>query len=109
MKETEIEDLEKCECVSSVMTIASVLNIEREPMGPLEILPIIYDGVYVCIWYIYSNILKIWTQHAFVYDGYFMTTENSARQGAIIDNRIYAPICVLKKKERKKTKTENYA
>ena len=107
--DTEIEELEKCECVSSVMTIASVLNIEREPMGPLEILPIIYDGVYVCIWYIYSNILKIWTQHAFVYDGYFTTKVKSACQDAIIDNRRYAPIYVLEEKDKETKKTEDYA
>ena len=29
VKDKEIEELEKCECVSSVMTIAPVLNIER--------------------------------------------------------------------------------
>ena len=33
MKDTEIEELEKCECVSSVMNIAPVLNIEREKNG----------------------------------------------------------------------------
>ena len=41
------------------------------------------------------------TEHAFVYDSYFTTTGNNGRQGAIIDNRRHAPICVLKKKDRK--------
>ena len=47
MKDKKIEELEKCECVSSVMTIAPVLNIEREKIGPLVILMRIDDGVYV--------------------------------------------------------------
>ena len=40
-------ELEKFECVSSVMTIAPVLNIAREKMGGMVILLVIYDGVYV--------------------------------------------------------------
>ena len=78
-------------------------------MGPLGILLIIDDGVYVCICTVYSNVLKQHTQHAFVYDSYFTTTENSAFQGAIIDNRRYAPICVLEEKYRKKIKNRDYA
>ena len=42
-----------------------------------------------------------YTEHAFVYDSYFTTTGNNGRQCAIIDNRRHAPICVLKKKDRK--------
>ena len=53
------------------MTIEPVLNIEREQMGTLGILMRIDDGVYVCIYSIYSNILKEFTQHTFVYDSYF--------------------------------------
>ena len=68
---TAIEELEKCECVSSVMTIESVLDVEREPMGPLAILLIINDGVYVCICSVYSKLLKEHTQHAFFYASYF--------------------------------------
>ena len=56
--DTTIEELEKCEFVSSVMNIATVLNIEREKMGTLEILLRINDGVYVCICSIYSKGLK---------------------------------------------------
>ena len=89
------------------MTIASVLHIEREPMGPLGIILIIDDGVYIYICSVYSNILKLWTQHAFVYDSYFTTTVKSACQVAIIDNRRYAPIILLEGKDRKnKIKTE---
>ena len=67
----EIEELEKCECVSSVMTIASVLDVGREPMGPMAILLRINDDVYVCICSVYSKVLKEHTQNAFVYDSYF--------------------------------------
>ena len=76
--ETTIEELEKCECVSSVMNIAYVLKIEREKMGCLKILLIINDGVYVFICSVYSNILKQWTQHTFVYDSYFSKKLKSA-------------------------------
>ena len=48
VKDTNIEELEKCECVSSVMTIAPVLNTEKK-LDTLGILMIIDDGVYVCI------------------------------------------------------------
>ena len=100
MKDTEIEELGKYECVSSVMTIAHVLNVEREKMAPLRILTRIDDGVYVCNCTVYSNALKQHTQHAFVYDINFSTTYNSACRGTIIDNRTYAPICVLEGKYR---------
>ena len=89
MIDTTIEDLEKCECVSSVMTIASVLDIEREPMGTLGILLRINDAVYVCICSVYSKVFKEFTEHAFVYETYFSTKLKSACRGAIIDNRIY--------------------
>ena len=85
MKDTEIEELGKYECVSSVMTIAHVLNVEREKMAPLRILTRIDDGVYVYNCTVYSNALKQHTQHAFVYDIHFSTTYNSACRGAIID------------------------
>ena len=93
--DTTIEYLDKCECVSSIIKIAPVLGIEREKMGPLGILLRINDDVYVCICSVYSNILKQWAQHAFVYDSYFKTKVNSACHGAIIDNRRYAPIYVM--------------
>ena len=64
----------------------------------------INDGVYVCICSVYSNILSGFTQHAFLYDSYFTTTGNNGCQGAIIDNRRYAPICVLDEKDRETTK-----
>ena len=107
--DTTIRELDKCECVSSVIKIAPLLGIERDRMSLLGILMIITDGVYVCIFSVYSKILKQWTQHAFVYDSYFMTKVKSACQGAIIDNRRYAPICVLEEKDRETTKTEEYA
>ena len=95
----------KCECVLYVMTIATVLNIEREKMGPLRILTIIDDGVYVCNRTVYYYVLKQHTQHAFVYDIYSSTKQMSACRGAIIDNRIYAPICVMEEKDRKRKAT----
>ena len=98
--DTAIYEWEKCECVSSVIKIEAVLDIDREKMGTLGILMRIKDGVYVCICSVYSNILKEYTQHAFVYDIYFTETGNNACQGAIIDNRRYAPIYVLEEKYR---------
>ena len=96
MKDTKIEELEKCECVSSVINISSVLNIDQEKLGNLGILMRIDDGVYVFICTLYSNVLKQHTKHAFFYDSYFSTKEKSACRGAIIDDNKYAPICVLK-------------
>ena len=71
VKDTEIKDLKKCECVSYVMTIVPVLNIDREKMGAMVILLIIDDGVYVCICTVYSHVLKKVRQHAFVHDSNF--------------------------------------
>ena len=68
-------------------------------MGTLGILMRINDGVYVCICSVYSKILNESTQHAFVYGSYFTTTGNNGCQGAIIDNRRHAPICVLEEKD----------
>ena len=96
--------MDKCECVSSVIKISPVLGIERDKMGPLEILLRINDGVYVCICSVYSNILKQWTQHAFLYDSSFTTKVKSAFHGAIVDNRISAPICLLEEKYIETTK-----
>ena len=86
--------------MSYLIKIEPVLDIDRGKMGTLVILMRINDGVYVCICSVYSKILKECTQHAFVYDGYFTTTGNSACQGSIIDNRRYAPICVLEERDR---------
>ena len=100
--DTAINELEKCECVSSVIKIEPVLDIDRDKMGTLGILMRIKDGVYACICSVYSKILKECAQHAFFYDSYFTTTGNSACHGAIIDNRRYSPICVLEEKYRTK-------
>ena len=88
MKDTEIEELEKCECVSYVITIAPVLNIEREKMGTLGILLKIEDDVYVCICTVYTEILKHFTQHPFVYDSHFQQNRrvNTVVQSLIIDH-----------------------
>ena len=95
MKDTERKELEKCESVSSIMTIAPVLNIDRSKMGTLVILMRIDDGVYVCNCNVYYYFSKQFKQHAFVYDSHFSTKEKSEYCGAIIDNISYAPICLL--------------
>ena len=53
------------------MTIAPVLNTERDKMGTMGILLKIDDGVYVCICTVYTSILEKVAQHAFVYDSHF--------------------------------------
>ena len=63
VKDTHMIELEKCECVSYVITIAYVLNTDREKMGTLEILLKIDDGVYVFICKVYSYVFKEYTQH----------------------------------------------
>ena len=73
VKDAHKTDLEKFECVSFVMTISPLLNIDREKMGAMGILLVIDDGVYVCICTVYSSIFKEVTQHAFVYDSKFST------------------------------------
>ena len=83
------------------MTIVSILHIEIKPMGPLVILLRIDDGVYVCICTVYSSVFKEFTQHAFVYESDFSKVENSECCGAIIDNILYAPICVPEGKDKK--------
>ena len=83
------------------MTIASVLNIDREKMGAMGILLVIDDGVYVCICTVYYSIFKEVKQHTFVYDSHFSTKKQSEHCGAIIDNRSYAPICVIEENYRK--------
>ena len=93
--DTTIEELDKCECVSSVIKIAPVLGIDNDIMVTLGILLRINDGVYVCICSVYSKILKQWTKHTFVYESYFTTKVKSAFKGEIIDNIRYVPICVL--------------
>ena len=54
--DTTIDELDKCECVSSVIKIAPVFGIDNNNMGALGILMRINDGVYVCICSVYSNI-----------------------------------------------------
>ena len=58
VKDTQLKELRKCECVSSVINIEPVLNTERDKMGNMGILLKIDDGVYVCICTVYTEILK---------------------------------------------------
>ena len=55
---TAMYELENCECVSSVIKIEDVLDIEREKMGILGIIMRINDGVYVCMCSVCSTISK---------------------------------------------------
>ena len=64
-------------------------------MGPMMILLVIDDGVYVWICKFYSHAFKLYTWHAFAYDRQFLQLEKSECCGAIIDNISYALICVL--------------
>ena len=57
--DTTIDELDKCEYVSSVIKIAPVFGIENEKMGALGILMRINDGVYVLICSVYYKILKL--------------------------------------------------
>ena len=70
-------------------------------MGDTEILLVIDDGVYVCIYTFYSSAFKEVTQHTFIYDNHFSTKDKSEFCGAIIDKISYAHICVLEGKDRK--------
>ena len=70
-------------------------------MGAMRILLVIDDGVYVCICTVYYSVFKEVTQHAFIYDSHFSKKWKSEFCGSIIDNRSYAPICVLEEKYRK--------
>ena len=66
LKDTNLAELEKCKCVSSVMTIAPIINIDRENMYDFVILLVIDDGVYVCICTVYYSVFKEYTQHTFI-------------------------------------------
>ena len=58
VKCTNMTELEKCDCLSSVTTIAHILNIGREKKGAMRILQVINDGVYVCICRVFSDVFK---------------------------------------------------
>ena len=76
-------------------------------MGTLEILLRINDGVYVCIFSVYSKVLKEFTEHAFLYDSNFLTKLKSACCGANFYNRRFSPICVLEEKDIESKRTLN--
>ena len=63
----------KLECVSSIMNIERITNIDREKMGSFGILLVIDDVIYVCICTVYLYVFKEYTQHALVYDSHFST------------------------------------
>ena len=68
VKDKHITELERCECVWSLITIRSILKFEEKAMGNMGIFLVIDDGVYVCICKVYSSFFKKYTQHALVYD-----------------------------------------
>ena len=70
-------------------------------MGDMRIILLIDNVVYVCICRIYSDVFKEYSSHEFICDRHFSQLENSECCGAIIDNKSYAPICVLEEKDRK--------
>ena len=57
-----MKELEKCECVLSVMNVAPILNIDKEKMGTMGILLVIDVCVYICICKVYSSNIKEYTQ-----------------------------------------------
>ena len=59
------------------MTITPNMKLEREETVAIRVLLVIYDDVYVCIYKVYSSVLKEYTSHAFVYDGNFSLLEKS--------------------------------
>ena len=70
-------------------------------MGTMRILVVIDYGVYVCICKVCSSVFKEYTQPELFYDSHFSQLDKSEYCGAIIDNKSYAPICVLEGKYRK--------
>ena len=82
------------------MNIMPILKIEKK-MGTMGILLVFDNWVYVCICKVFSSVFKKYTQHAFVYDSHFSPLDKSECCISIIDNRSYAPICVLEDKYRK--------
>ena len=71
VKETKMRELERSECINSVMTITHILNIDRKKWSALEILQLIDDVVFVCTCKVFSYINKTITSQAFVYDSNF--------------------------------------
>ena len=47
VKDTNMKKLENFDCLSSVMTIAQILHIDREKKGAMRVLQVINDGAYV--------------------------------------------------------------
>ena len=92
---------ENCEYVLSVMTITPIIKLEREKTGAVRIILVIIDVVCVCICRVYLDAFKEYPSHEFIYDRHFSQLENSECCGAIIENKSYAPICVLEEKIEK--------
>ena len=60
VKDTNMTELEKCECVLYLMTITPIMKIEGEKMGAMGILQVIDDGVIACMYRVCSKCSKIY-------------------------------------------------
>ena len=63
-----MNEIENYSYVRNVMTVTSVLNIEREKWGNNIILREFDDGVYICTCSVQSAQYQYKTKNAFVYD-----------------------------------------
>ena len=68
----------------------------------MGIILVIDDGVYVCIYNVYSPVFKEYTKHTFIYDSHFQQWDNSEGCGAIIGNISHIPIYVPEENNRKR-------
>ena len=64
-------------------------------MGAVSILQVIFNGFFVCICKVYSDITKTSTSHAFACDIHVAQKDKSKCCGALIYNISHTPICVL--------------
>ena len=99
VEDTNINEIESASFLINVMIGAPVLNIEIEQWGAWSFLTIVIDEVYLCSYYVRSEEYICHTKHAFFYCSHFKPLHQPKFCGVLIDNRAYAPICVLDKNE----------
>ena len=63
-------------------------------------LRIVNDGVFIFTCNVKYDEYNCWKNHAFVYDIHFKHLHQSKFCGALVDNRVDAPICFLEDKGR---------
>ena len=90
-----MSEVENSLWMRSAMNVTPVFQIEIEPWGAASILIKVIDGVYICSYSVRSGEHRCKTERAFVYDSQFKTLHQSKWYEDLIDNRTYAPICVL--------------